>query len=204
KDTTLPISKKTGASLLALFVILLIGLPVASSLIQYEWLAFIEKFYVSGALVFGGGHVVLPLLETQFVQSGLMSASDFLTGYGVTQAVPGPLFTFASYLGMVIGGVPGAIVATIAIFLPAFLLIVGVLPFWLALSQSKGLRGAMVGANAAVVGILTASFIQPIVSKTILSGVDVLIAAVFLALLIRWKVKPYILVILGIVVGIIL
>ncbi|MEG0448428.1 MAG: chromate efflux transporter [Lysinibacillus sp.] len=204
KETSLPMSKKMGASLLALFVVLLIGLPVASSLIQYEWLAFIEKFYVSGALVFGGGHVVLPLLETQFVQSGLMSASDFLTGYGVTQAVPGPLFTFASYLGMVIGGVPGAIVATIAIFLPAFLLIVGVLPFWLALSQSKGLRGAMVGANAAVVGILTASFIQPIVSKTILSGVDVLIAAVFLALLIRWKVKPYILVILGIVVGIIL
>ena len=160
RETALPISKKTGASLLALFVILLIGLPVASSLIQQEWLALIEKFYVSGALVFGGGHVVLPLLEAQFVQSGYMSSADFIAGYGVTQAMPGPLFTFASYIGMVIGGIPGAIIATIAIFLPAFLLIIGVLPFWLALSRNKGLRGAMIGANAAVVGILAAAFIQ--------------------------------------------
>lgn len=203
KDTTLSFSKKTGASLLALFVILLIGLPVASSLIQYEWLALVEKFYVSGALVFGGGHVVLPLLEAQFVQSGYMSSADFITGYGVTQAMPGPLFTFASYIGMVIGGIPGAIIATIAIFLPAFLLIIGVLPFWLALSQSKGLRGAMIGANAAVVGILAAAFINPIVSQTIKGGMDVLIVALFLALLIRWKIKPYMLVILGIGIGVV-
>ncbi|MFJ7735324.1 chromate efflux transporter [Lysinibacillus sp. NPDC097287] len=202
--TTLPISKTTGASLLALFVILLIGLPVVSSLIQHDWLALIEKFYVSGALVFGGGHVVLPLLEAQFVQSGLMSSSDFLTGYGITQAVPGPLFTFASYIGMVLGGVPGAIVATIAIFLPAFLLIVGVLPFWLTLSRNAGLRGAIVGANAAVVGILAAAFIHPIVSKTIQSGMDVLIAAIFLWLLIRWKIQAYLVVLLGMVAGIIL
>lgn len=202
--TTLPISKTTGASLLVLFVILLIGLPVASSFFQHDWLVLIEKFYVSGALVFGGGHVVLPLLEAHFVQSGLMSSSDFLTGYGITQAVPGPLFTFASYIGMVIGGVPGATVATIAIFLPAFLLIVGVLPFWLTLSRNKGLHGAIVGANAAVVGILAAAFIHPIVSKTIQSGLDVLIAAIFLLLLIRWRMQAYIIVLLGTIVGIVL
>lgn len=201
---TLPITKTTGASLLVLFVILLIGLPVVSSLIQHDWLTLIEKFYVSGALVFGGGHVVLPLLEAQFVQSGYMSAADFLTGYGITQAVPGPLFTFASYIGMVIGGVPAAIVATIAIFLPAFLLIVGVLPFWLTLSRNTGLRGAIVGANASVVGILAAAFIDPIASKTIQSGLDVLIVVIFLWLLIRWRIQAYIIVILGAVVGIVL
>lgn len=199
----LPISKTTGMILLLLFIILLIGLPVASSLFQLEWLTIIEKFYVSGALVFGGGHVVFPLLETQFVQSGLLSASDFITGYGVTQAVPGPLFTFASYIGMIIGGIPGAIGATIAIFLPAFLLIIGVLPFWFTISRTAGLKGAMAGANAAVVGILAAAFIYPIITQTIQGGLDVLIAFVFLVLLIRWKVQPYLLVLLGFGVGIV-
>ncbi|MGN4124435.1 chromate efflux transporter [Lysinibacillus sphaericus] len=199
----LPISKTTGAILLLLFSILLIGLPVASSLFQLEWLTLIEKFYVSGALVFGGGHVVLPLLETQFVQSGLLSSADFITGYGVTQAVPGPLFTFASYIGMIIDGIPGAIVATIAIFLPAFLLILGVLPFWFTISRTTGLKGMMAGANAAVVGILAAAFIHPIVTQTIQGGLDVLIAFVFLVLLIRWKIQPYLLVLLGFGVGVI-
>jgi len=182
---------------------LLVGLPVASPFIQYEWFAMIEKFYLSGALVFGGGHVVLPLLEAQFVQSGLMSSSDFLAGYGMTQAVPGPLFTFASYIGMVIAGVPGAIIATVAIFLPAFLLIVGAMPFWLALNRIAGLRGAMAGANAAVVGILAAAFIHPIVTQTIQDGTDILIASVFLLLLIRWSIPPYLLVLIGVVVGVV-
>lgn len=114
--TVAPISKKAGFILLSLFFLLLIGLPAVSPFMQYEWFILVEKFYLSGALVFGGGHVVLPLLEVQFVQSGLMSSSDFITGYGMTQAVPGPLFTFASYIGMMIAGVPGAIIATIAIF----------------------------------------------------------------------------------------
>ncbi len=105
---------------------LLLGLPILSALWHHEWFSLMEKFYLAGALVFGGGHVVLPLLETQFVQSGQISTSDFLAGYGMTQAVPGPLFTFAAYIGMVIAGVPGgAIIATFAIFLPAFLLVVG-------------------------------------------------------------------------------
>ncbi|WP_223553655.1 chromate efflux transporter [Lysinibacillus sphaericus] len=203
KEAVIPISKTTGVCFLALFVILLVGLPVASPFIQYEWFTMIEKFYLSGALVFGGGHVVLPLLEAQFVQGGLMSSSDFLAGYGMTQAVPGPLFTFASYIGMVIAGVPGAIIATVAIFLPAFLLIVGAMPFWLALNRIAGLRGAIAGANAAVVGILAAAFIQPIVAQTIQDGTDILIASVFLLLLIRWRIPPYLLVLLGVVVGVI-
>ncbi|MGA3676036.1 chromate efflux transporter [Lysinibacillus agricola] len=203
KEAVIPISKTIGASFLALFVILLVGLPVASPFIQYEWFAMIEKFYLSGALVFGGGHVVLPLLEAQFVQSGLMSSSDFLAGYGMTQAVPGPLFTFASYIGMVIAGVPGAIIATVAIFLPAFLLIVGAMPFWLSLHRIAGLRGAMAGANAAVVGILAAAFIHPIVTQTIQDGTDILLASVFLLLLIRWSIPPYLLVLIGVVVGVI-
>ncbi len=203
KEAVIPISKTTGVCFLALFVILLVGLPVASPFIQYEWFTMIEKFYLSGALVFGGGHVVLPLLEAQFVQGGLMSSSDFLAGYGMTQAVPGPLFTFASYIGMVIAGVPGAIIATVAIFLPAFLLIVGAMPFWLALNRIAGLRGAIAGANAAVVGILAAAFIQPIVTQTIQDGTDILIASVFLLLLIRWRIPPYLLVLIGVVVGVI-
>lgn len=203
KEAVIPISKTIGACFLALFVILLVGLPVASLFIQYEWFTLIEKFYLSGALVFGGGHVVLPLLEAQFVQSGLMSSSDFLAGYGMTQAVPGPLFTFASYIGMIIAGVPGAIIATVAIFLPAFLLIVGAMPFWLALNRIAGLRGAIAGANAAVVGILAAAFIHPIVTQTIQNGLDILIASVFLLLLIRWRMPPYLLVLIGVVVGVI-
>jgi len=163
----------------------------------------IEKFYLSGALVFGGGHVVLPLLEVQFVQSGLMSSSDFLTGYGMTQAVPGPLFTFASYIGMMIAGVPGAIIATIAIFLPAFLLIVGAMPFWLALNQFPRLRGAIAGANAAVVGILAAAFFHPIATETIENGLDIVISAIFLWCLMRWKMPPYLLVLIGLCIGII-
>lgn len=200
-ETTVPISKMTGVCFLALFVLLLIGLPIASPIIQYEWFMLFEKFYLSGALVFGGGHVVLPLLEAQFVQNGLMGYSDFLAGYGMTQAVPGPLFTFASYIGMVIAGVPGAIIATIAIFLPAFLLIVGTMPFWLSLNRFAGLRGAMAGANAAVVGILAAAFIHPIVTQTIQNGLDVVIAASFLWCLIRWGIQPYLLVLIGICVG---
>ncbi|MGE7692921.1 chromate efflux transporter [Lysinibacillus sp. NPDC094177] len=203
KETVVSISKTTGICFLALFVILLVGLPIVSPVIQNEWFTIIEKFYLSGALVFGGGHVVLPLLETQFVQSGLMSSSDFLAGYGMTQAVPGPLFTFASYIGMVIAGVPGAIIATIAIFLPAFLLIVGAMPFWLALNRFAGLRGAMAGANAAVVGILAAAFIHPIITQTIQNGLDIVIAAVFLWSLMRWKIQPYLLVLVGICVGIV-
>lgn len=198
-----PISKSTGIVLLSFFLILLFGLPMISALWNDEWVTMFEKFYLAGALVFGGGHVVLPLLETQFVQSGQMSTADFLAGYGMTQAVPGPLFTFAAYIGMAIAGVPGAMIATLAIFLPAFLLVIGALPFWFSLSRNTRLKGAMAGANAAVVGILAAAFIHPIVTQTIQSGLDIVFVAVFLWGLIRWKMQPYLLVLLGIVVGIV-
>ncbi|KPN96901.1 chromate efflux transporter [Lysinibacillus sp. ZYM-1] len=198
-----PISKSTGIVLLSIFLMLLFGLPMISALWNHEWVTMIEKFYLAGALVFGGGHVVLPLLEAQFVQSGQMSTSDFLAGYGMTQAVPGPLFTFAAYIGMAIAGVPGAIIATLAIFLPAFLLVIGALPFWFSLSRIARLKGAMAGANAAVVGILVAAFIHPIVTQTIQNGLDIILVAVFLWCLIRWKIPPYLLVLLGIVVGVV-
>jgi len=198
-----PISKSTGIVLLSIFLILLFGLPMISALWNHEWVTMIEKFHLAGALVFGGGHVVLPLLEAQFVQSGQMSTSDFLAGYGMTQAVPGPLFTFAAYIGMAIAGVPGAIIATLAIFLPAFLLVIGALPFWFSLSRIARLKGAMAGANAAVVGILVAAFIHPIVTQTIQNGLDIILVAVFLWCLIRWKIPPYLLVLLGIVVGVV-
>ncbi len=197
----IPISKTTGIVLLIIFLLLLLGLPMISVLWDHEWLTMIEKFYFAGALVFGGGHVVLPLLETQFVQSGQISTSDFLAGYGMTQAVPGPLFTFAAYIGMVIAGIPGAVIATLAIFLPAFLLVIGALPFWFSLSRISKLKGAMAGANAAVVGMLAAAFIHPIVTETIQSGLDIFIIALFLWCLMRWKMQPYLLVLLGIAVG---
>ena len=199
----LPISKTMGGCLIAVFVMLLIALPLANSYLKVEWLTIIEKCYLAGALVFGGGHVVLPLLESQFVQSGFMSSSDFIAGYGLTQAMPGPLFTFASYIGMVVAGVPGAVLATIAIFLPAFLLIVGAMPFWLTISRHAALQGAMVGANAAVVGILGGAFIHPIVTQSIQSGLDMLLVAIFLWLSIRRAFPPYLLVLLGIVFGLI-
>lgn len=202
-NKTMPISKATGGLFLAFYVILLMALPIANTLFKYEWLMILEKCYLAGALVFGGGHVVLPLLETQFVQSGLMSSTDFIAGYSLAQAVPGPLFTFASYIGMVIAGLPGAVVATVGIFLPAFLLIIGAMPFWLSLRSHTALKGAMVGASAAVVGILASAFIHPIVTQSIQSGLDFLLAALFLWLTMKRAWSPYLLVVLGIVVGLI-
>ncbi|MGM9951006.1 MAG: chromate efflux transporter [Lysinibacillus sp.] len=197
------LSKKTGATLLFSFFALLIALPIANRLVAVEALVWFEKFYTAGALVFGGGHVVLPLLETQFVSSGIISMEAFLTGYGATQAVPGPLFTFAAYIGMVIGGIGGALWATFAIFLPAFLLILGVLPFWISLSEHPKLRGAIAGMNAAVVGILTAAFFTPIVSGTIASVADAIFAVGLLLLLTKWRMKPSTIVLFGIIIGVI-
>src|SRR5690606_10288595 len=146
---------------LSAFVILLVGLPVAVALGADGPLAVGDAFYRAGALVFGGGHVVLPLLEAEVVGRGWVSAEDFLAGYGAAQAVPGPLFTFAGYLGALLSvepnGVAGAAFALVAIFLPGFLLLVAVLPVWDRLSGRRPIRAAMRGANAAVVGILAAA-----------------------------------------------
>lgn len=197
------LSKKAGAVLLFAFFTLLITLPLVNRYFTVEALVWFEKFYTAGALVFGGGHVVLPLLETQFVSSGIMSMESFLSGYGATQAVPGPLFTFAAYIGMVIGGVGGALWATFAIFLPAFLLLLGALPFWISISEHPKLRGAIAGMNASVIGILTAAFFTPIVSDTISGVADGMFAILLFILLVKWKLKPWTIVMLGIVIGLI-
>lgn len=190
-----PISKMVAISCLVLFFGLLILLPM---LRPYSYfISLFDSFYRSGALVFGGGHVVLPLLESEFVQNGMMTKEQFLAGYGLTQAVPGPLFTFASYIGAALNGTAGAVVATIAIFLPAFLLVVGVLPFWDSVRRVSYIQGALLGVNAAVVGILLAAFYDPIWTSTIMNSVDFVFASLLFCLLAFWKTPPWIIVIIG-------
>ncbi|GAA0300574.1 chromate transporter [Gracilibacillus halotolerans] len=200
----LTLSKKIGAISLSLFFSLLIVLPILSNISNSSWLTMFDSFYRSGALVFGGGHVVLPLLEQEFVPTGFITAEEFLAGYGAAQAVPGPLFTFAAYLGTVIAGVPGGVLATVAIFLPAFLLIVGTLPFWHALREKSSVKGAFVAVNAAVVGILIAAFYQPIWTSTIVEVKDFALALILFSLLAFWKLPSWVIVILGIIGGILL
>ncbi|REE68050.1 chromate transporter [Paenibacillus taihuensis] len=205
-----PVSRKFGAFCLALFLVLLISLPLLRQWTSAsggadgigsggggEILALFDSFYRSGSLVFGGGHVVLPLLEREVVPTGWVSSEQFLAGYGATQAVPGPLFTFASYLGMMADGVLGAVVATIAIFLPAFLLIVGALPFWSSLRTSPKVQGALAGVNAAVVGILLAALYNPLWTTAILAPADFALAAVLFGMLAFWKLPPWIVVVTG-------
>ncbi|BDH63712.1 chromate transporter [Lysinibacillus sp. PLM2] len=199
-----PISKGFGASCLALFFGLLIFLPILREVTKLEWVAMFDSVYRAGSLVFGGGHVVLPLLENEFVPNGWVSEEAFLAGYGVTQAVPGPLFTFAAYLGAIMNGWLGGLIATVAIFLPAFLLVFGTLPFWNLLRKNNKIKGAFIGVNAAVVGILIAAFYDPIFSTTILSPVDFVFAAILFSMLQYWKLSPWLIVLTGIIGGTIL
>ncbi|MFD1735035.1 chromate transporter [Bacillus salitolerans] len=196
-----PISRTFATVCLVLFFGLLILLPLVRELTNYHWIAMFDSFYRSGSLVFGGGHVVLPLLEREFVPTGWLSEEAFLAGYGAAQAVPGPLFTFAAYLGAVMNGWVGGIVATVAIFLPAFLLILGTLPFWDSLRQSPKVKGALMGVNAAVVGILISAFYQPIWTSSILTPIDFAFAAILFSMLVYWKLPPWIIVITGAVGG---
>ncbi|QHW34863.1 chromate transporter [Paenibacillus rhizovicinus] len=200
-ELVIPVNKGVAAGCLILFLGLLAGLPLLNRLTDNPWLAIADSFYRSGALVFGGGHVVLPLLEKEVVPAGWISKQDFLAGYGAAQAVPGPLFTFATYLGAMIRGVWGAVLATIAIFLPAFLLIVGALPFWNRIRGSANMRGALTGVNAAVVGILLAALYNPIWTSAILSTEDFVLAVVLFGMLVFWKLPPWLIVIAGIVGG---
>lgn len=196
-----PISRTFGMSCLVLFFGLLIFLPILREAFPVGWIALFDSFYRSGSLVFGGGHVVLPLLEREFVSSGLLTAEQFLAGYGAAQAVPGPLFTFASYLGTVINGWQGGLLATTAIFLPAFLLIFGVLPFWDALRRMPSVQGAIMGVNAAVVGILIATFYTPIWTSSITEPADFVFAAVLFSMLVYWKLPPWLVVAAGAIGG---
>lgn len=203
-DVHFPISKKLGIICLTLFFGLLFLLPFLREVTSIQWVAMFDSFYRSGSLVFGGGHVVLPLLEREFVPTGWLSEETFLAGYGATQAVPGPLFTFAAYLGAIINGWKGGLIATIAIFLPAFLLILGTLPFWESLRRNPKIKGALMGVNAAVVGILIAAFYQPIWTSSIIEPIDFAFAAILFCMLVYFKLPPWIIVITGAAGGILL
>ncbi|WP_053361734.1 chromate transporter [Bacillus sp. FJAT-27251] len=196
-----PVSRRLGAICLSLFFGLLILLPFMREVTSLNWIAMFDSFYRSGSLVFGGGHVVLPLLEREFVPTGWLSEEAFLAGYGAAQAVPGPLFTFAAYLGAVINGWQGGLLATIGIFLPAFLLVLGTLPFWDALRKNPKVKGALMGVNAAVVGILISAFYHPIWTSTILAPIDFAFAAVLFSMLVYWKLPPWVIVATGAVGG---
>lgn len=183
---------RLGWTLLAAFVLLLAGLPLAARAGD-GLLAVMEAFYRAGALVFGGGHVVLPLLEETVVKPGWISADEFLAGYGAAQAVPGPMFTLAAYLGARLpgaeGGIVGASVALGAIFLPGFLLIAGVLPLWGAVAAHPAAARAIAGVNAAVVGLLGAALYDPVWTSAVRGPADVAVAIVGFALLVAWRVS---------------
>lgn len=196
-----PISRRFAGICLSLFFGLLILLPILREVTSLSWIALFDSFYRSGSLVFGGGHVVLPLLEREFVPTGWLSEEAFLAGYGAAQAVPGPLFTFAAYLGAIMNGWQGGILATVAIFLPAFLLILGTLPFWDSLRRNPKIKGALMGVNAAVVGILISAFYQPIWTSSILAPIDFAFAAILFSMLVYWKLPPWVIVLTGAIGG---
>lgn len=196
-----PITKRVAVIALALFFALLFLLPVIREVSGSFWVAMFDSFYRSGSLVFGGGHVVLPLLEQELVPTGWISEESFLAGYGATQAVPGPLFTFAAYLGTVMKGWQGGLFATFAVFLPAFLLIIGTLPFWDQLRKNPKIKGAVMGVNAAVIGILISALYFPIWTSSILAPTDFALAAILFSMLAYWKLPPWIIVVTGAIGG---
>ncbi|MFM0140235.1 chromate efflux transporter [Caballeronia grimmiae] len=188
------VSHTAGAMALLLFCVLLFGLPVLANLGAGHAIRVFEGFYRSGALVFGGGHVVLPLLQQETVATGWVSSNDFLAGYGAAQAVPGPLFTFAAFLGWMMAEAPnhwaGALIATVGIFLPGLLLVLATLPYWQALRVRPSMAAVLAGVNAAVVGLLAAAFYSPVWTSAIHSAIDFAIATIGLLLLTRWKMPP--------------
>ncbi|ODT84906.1 MAG: chromate transporter [Nitrosomonadales bacterium SCN 54-20] len=192
---SMPLSKQTALLALLCFFILLFALPLVAVISSSQAIALFEAFYRAGALVIGGGHVVLPLLEASVVETGWVSADTFLAGYGAAQAVPGPLFTFAAYLGAVVvpepNGIYGAAICLIAIFLPGMLLLVGILPFWDDLRKKYRVRAAMAGANAAVVGVLAAALYHPVWTSAVLAPPDFAVALAAFILLTVWKLSPW-------------
>jgi chromate transporter len=200
KHMNIPISKRAGVFALVAFFGLLLVLPLLRQLTDHRLMGVFDTFYRVGSLVFGGGHVVLPLIERELVPA-LISAEEFLAGYGAAQAVPGPLFTFAGYLGAMIYGVSGIVVGTIAIFLPSFLLIAGALPFLDEFRKHPSFQAGLTGINAAVVGILLAALYNPVWTNAIKTSYDFIIAIVLFGLLEFWKVAPWIVVIIGAVLG---
>jgi chromate transporter len=196
-----PISRRTGLLALVALAGLLLGLPLLRQLRPSHALELFDSFFRVGALVFGGGHVVLPLLRAEVVPPGWVTDAQFLAGYGAAQAVPGPLVTFAAYLGAVEAPPPngwaGALVALVAIFLPSFLFVVGALPFWDALRAGTAFQSALRGINAAVVGLLLAALYQPVWTSAIGTALDFALALGCLALLVLWKLPPWLVVALA-------
>ncbi|MFA7670551.1 MAG: chromate efflux transporter [Burkholderiaceae bacterium] len=195
-----PVSRKLGMAALLLFAILLIGLPLAVLATGSSVVALVDGVYRAGALVFGGGHVVLPLLQATVVPDGFVSNADFLAGYGAAQAVPGPLFTFTAYLGTVadgaLGGWTGGVVLLGTIFLPALLVLIAALPFWEALRHRSGMQSAMAGVNAGVVGILLSALYDPVWISAIHSRSNFGLALAAFALLVYGRVPPALVVLL--------
>lgn len=196
---SIPISRRAGVIWLTLFLLLLVGLPLLAERVTDQSLAMVDAFYRSGSLVFGGGHVVLPLLQAEVVPSGWVNNEAFLAGYGAAQAVPGPLFTFAAFLGASMNippsGWAGGMICLLAIFAPAFLLVVGALPFWERLRRSVRAQAALAGVNAAVVGLLLAALYQPVWTSAILKPQDFGLALVALMALMVWKMPVWLVVI---------
>ena len=199
------VPKAVGVAALLLFAALLVGLPLAARAVDSEPLRVFDAFYRSGALVFGGGHVVLPLLEAEVTPQGWVGADEFIAGYGAAQAVPGPLFTFAAYLGATMetfgSAWAGGLFALAAIFLPSFLLVAGVLPFWDALRERAGARAALRGVNAAVVGLLLAALYDPVWTSAVKAPGDFALVVAALGLLAVWRVPPWVVVPLAAGVG---
>jgi chromate transporter len=202
----LPVSRTAGVVALSAFLVLLGGLPILRSLWTVPGVALFEAFYRSGALVFGGGHVVLPLLRQAFVAPGWVSDNAFLAGYGAAQAVPGPLFTFAAYLGAVVGpsphGVAGAALGLIGIFLPGILILLGTLPFWDTLRKRAGAQAMMRGVNAAVVGLLAAALYNPVWTSSVNAPGDFGVALVGFVLLTVWRAPPLLVVVVSALGGV--
>jgi chromate transporter len=203
----MPFRVPRGAAIAALllFPLLLLGLPLLASATGSHAVATVEAFYRAGSLVFGGGHVVLPLLERAYLPAGWIAADQFLAGYGVAQAVPGPLFTFAAFVGaaqnLAPNGVIGAVLALLAVFLPGILLIYGMLPFWDALRHRPKARAALQGVNAAVVGLLAAALFNPIWTSTIHTPADFAVALLAFAALVWWRAPAWLVVALTAAAG---
>lgn len=201
----LHVSRRAGLLWLVLFAALIVVLPVAASALHSNTLAVVDAFFRTGALVFGGGHVVLPLLQAAVVAPGWVGDSAFLAGYGVAQAVPGPLFTFSAFLGALLRDAPngwlGGMIALVSIFAPSFLLVAGTAPFWERLRRSTRMQAALAGVNAAVVGLLLAALYHPVWSDTIVSPRDFAAALVAFVALVFWRVPPWAVVIASAALG---
>ncbi|MFC0401915.1 chromate efflux transporter [Paraburkholderia rhizosphaerae] len=202
----LRISRAGGVLALLLFGALLLLLPVFVQSHGMQALKVFDAFYRSGALVFGGGHVVLPLLQQQTVATGWIAPNDFLAGYGAAQAVPGPLFTFAAYLGWMMSSPPnhwaGALIALVAIFLPGMLLVIAALPWWQSLRARPTVAALLAGVNAAVVGLLATALYSPVWTSAVHTPVDFAIAALGFVLLVRWNTPPLAIVALCVLAGV--